>query len=239
MDLSKMDIVYIVREGEHNEELRHSLRSVAENVPHRNIVIAGFIPSWVKNVTAIPVKNTAPKYEQAELNWQAVCDDPRVSDDFVLFNDDFFVLNPIKAIPVLHRGSLDEVLKYYEQLRSDYYHDMLRTKEVLQTFGYDGELYSYALHIPMVMNKEKRTYVKNLYLERYPYLQKKPIQMRTLYGNFYHLGGIEADDVKVYRGDMKFNRDQTFLSTDDYTFATGDVGKFLVGRFNKKCKYEV
>lgn len=40
-----MDLVYIVKNSEVNEDLRYSLRSVAKFVPHNKIWIVGYKPS--------------------------------------------------------------------------------------------------------------------------------------------------------------------------------------------------
>ena len=41
-----MDIVYNCRPGKQNEELRYSIRSVMENLPHDNLWVVGGKPEW-------------------------------------------------------------------------------------------------------------------------------------------------------------------------------------------------
>lgn len=237
MNTADMDVVYIVKPSNANEELRHSLRSVAANLPHRRVVIAGHKPVWAKGVLHIPtLQNSPSKYLNAEENWQAAMNHPGVSDDFILFNDDFFVMKPITEIPAAHRGDLDDVIEYYSTMPSAYLSNMQATKEVLERLAFT-DLKSYALHIPMVMNKERRKILQAIITLVNP--MHLDTQMRTLYGNFWRVGGKQMDDVKVNKPGEKFNPKSTFLSTSDQSFRAGEVGRFIRERFNEKCKYEV
>lgn len=235
-DTSEMDIVYIVRAGEVNEELRYSLRSL-KNLPHRRVVIAGYIPKWVKNVTAIPVQqDQVTKYANAEKNWQYAMNDLRVTDDFVLFNDDFFVMQPIEGVPTLQRGKLKDVIDYYSTINSgQYLQNMERTRDVLLEFGITDPL-SYALHVPMVMNKKRR---KVLQATQLMFNEKGlDIQMRTLYGNFYHLGGDYYEDVKANKLNDEPDKSAIFLSSNDQTFMRGKIGDYIKRSFTEKSEYE-
>ncbi|MFF3129757.1 hypothetical protein ACFVRD_48125 [Streptomyces sp. NPDC057908] len=54
-DGERPDIVYVVRPWNQNEQLRYSLRTLA-NLPHRRVWIAGYCPTWVgPDVGRIPV----------------------------------------------------------------------------------------------------------------------------------------------------------------------------------------
>jgi hypothetical protein len=55
------DVVYVVRPGNRNEELRYSLRSIAAHLPHRRVWLAGFCPSWVRNISFIPALSPSPR----------------------------------------------------------------------------------------------------------------------------------------------------------------------------------
>lgn len=236
VDTKDMDIVYIVRAGEVNEELRYSLRSL-KNIPHRRVVIAGYIPKWVHNVTAIPVEQRLmTKYANAEQNWQYAMNDTRVTDDFVLFNDDFFVMKPVPGVPTLHRGKLSDVIDYYSNINSgQYLQNMERTRDLLLEFGITEPL-SYALHVPMVMNKKRR---KVLQATQLMFNEKAlDIQMRTLYGNFYHLGGDYYEDVKANKLDDEPNKKAEFLSSNDQTFMRGKIGQYIKDTFTEKSPYE-
>ncbi|MFA5172557.1 MAG: hypothetical protein WC426_13430, partial [Sulfuriferula sp.] len=182
MKLDNLDIVYIVRPGESNEELRYSLRSVAKNFPHNRIIIAGYKPTWVKGVTAIVTKQTGSKYDNAEVNWQAVMAEPSIKD-FVLFNDDFFVMKHVSKLPVYHRGSLADIIEYYHRVLPGgaYVTNMARTAKMLDKLGIPAkEQLSYALHVPMIMNRERRQLLCGIAHLLDP--TDKNIQMRTPHG---------------------------------------------------------
>lgn len=238
METKNLDVVYICKQAEVNEELRYSLRSIAENLPHAQVFIAGYMPRWVRGVHHINVRqNQGTKYKNAEANWAAACNDTRVSDDFIYFNDDFFVMKPITKIPVLHRGDLEKVIKYYEGINSqDYLIGMKLTRDILRQLGREKGLKSYALHIPMVMNKTKRLQLQQI--QGIINQKWEPVHWRTLYGNFYGLGGKEEKDVKIFADTMEFAKDATFLSTSDQTFRQGKIGEFIRSKFPNKSKYE-
>lgn len=229
------DIVYVVRPGDDNEELRYSLRSVAANMPHRNIVIAGYKPDWVKDVRYIPVEQTGTKYQNAMANWVAAINDDYLSEDFILFNDDFYVMQPVEYLKTFHRGRVQDVIRIYDHRGGPYVTNMKRTAKLLNQLGVT-EQFSYALHIPMFMNKTKYKFLLGgIEAAGYPL---EGVQMRTLYGNFWRVGGEYHDDVKVNKVDEIPDAGSVFLSSLDESFK-GLVGELVRERFNKPCKYEV
>lgn len=235
MALADCDVVYIVRPGDDNDELRYSLRSVAANVPHRNVVIAGYKPDWVRNVHYIAVGQQGNKYANAMANWRAAVNSNQVSENFMLFNDDFYIMQPLEGLKTFHRGELHDVINYYEKLGGPYVLNMKRTRKLLTDLGVRRQL-SYALHIPMMINKTKYKFlIGGLEAAEYPL---ENIQMRTLYGNFWQLGGELHKDVKISSPDEKPDTKAVFLSSLDTSF-NGLIGDYVRQRFNKPCKYEV
>lgn len=238
MKTDGLDIVYIVRPGESNEELRYSLRSVAKNFPHKRVIIAGYKPTWVKDVLHLPSEQKGTKYQNAEANWRAVMAEPSIKD-FVLFNDDFFIMRHVAKLPVYHRGDLADIINYYHSKYPGqaYVLNMTRTATMLDKLGIPKkDQKSYALHVPMVMNREKRALLCKIAEMLNP--DGKDYQMRTLYGNFYRLGGAEMADVKVSLKDVVPDTSQTFLSTLDDSFRDGKIGVYIRNTFPDKCRYE-
>lgn len=238
LKLTDMDVVYIVREGEVNEELRYSLRSVAKNFPHHQVVIAGYCPRWVQNVRRLETNQgrLTNKYDKAELNWQAAMNAPDVTEDFMLFNDDFFIMKPVTEVPNYHRGDLDDVIAEYADKPGSYLENMLNTRELLHKLGL-RELKSYALHAPMQMNKLRRKLLQTAVVECG--YTGRDTQMRTLYGNFWRLGGERMPDVKATTRSTDPDKKVTFLSSSDDTFKFGKIGFYIREQFKEKCKYEV
>lgn len=102
-----MDVVYYVRPGERNEELRYSLRSL-QNMPHERVWLVGHKPAWVTGVEHIPNRsNGSSPQHNATSHLLAACD-AVPAERFVVFNDDFYVMEPIEHIPALHAGPLSE-----------------------------------------------------------------------------------------------------------------------------------
>lgn len=213
------DVVYICRAGR-NEELRYSLRSL-RNFPHDRVWVVGGRPAWYAGrYVRVPPKPN--KYEHGRANLQAIVRNGDISEGFVLFNDDFFVIRSIEELPVLHAGPLAELVDKVQSFAPEarYTKMLARTLEVLQGEGISDPL-SYNLHVPMRM--EKAHLREALKFEGSP---------RSLVGNLFDYGGDFADDVKVHLregGPMpsyKWKRGRSpFLSTNDQTFREVWVGK--------------
>jgi hypothetical protein len=226
-----LDVVYVVGPKAQNEELRHSLRSLS-NLPHDRVWIAGCKPQWVTNVGFISVQQRLSKYQNSTANILAACAHPEVSDDFIYFNDDFFVMKPMEAIPTFHRGRLEDVIRHYRYTNSSYVRGMRDTRTLLQNLGC-RTLHSYELHIPMVINKQKMTEALHHGLKS----KIKAVHKRTLYGNLHDIGGTEVEDVKVISPQGGWPKGP-FISTSDQAF-TGRVGRHIRSIFPEPSSYEV
>lgn len=211
-----MDIVYLVKNSPTNEELTYSLRSL-ENISHEKVFLVGGCPHNIDRgkVIYIPTLQGPNKYKNTTLGLKTICEDRRLSEDFILMNDDFFILKPIKY-PVselnLCRGTISEVLSGMRaRIGGDTYYtiSMAQTDVFLQDLGYKSPL-SYELHIPMVINKKSflglflLNYIGSIQYGHY----------RSIYGNLYLKDSKEVEDVKVYYDNMTKHSDK-FLSTED------------------------
>lgn len=224
------DVVYFVKPSEVNEELRYSLRSL-KNVNHGNIYLIGYKPEWVdEKYIHIPTKQRGNKYENIRENFLALLGSTAISDEFILMNDDFFVMSPTKSIPVLRRL---KALEYYIGLfkkvdeTSEYVTSMQATYDLLRSWDLK-KLSSYELHTPMIFNKTK---LRELFANMPKDFSVSHV--RTLYGNYFDIGGERVRDVKVIRDDQNIPYNTQFLSTIDESFADGAVGTFLRQKFAK------
>lgn len=234
-----MDVVYLVKESTNNEELIYSLRSLI-NIPHDKVFIVGGCPCDIDKtkVVFVPIHQTGDKFKNTHNNLKFICNDERLSDDFILMNDDFFILKPIKD-PVnelnLCRGTIREVLNDLVNRHgeySPYMASMRQTMIYLQDLGYKEPL-SYELHTPIVLNKKK-------FLEAFsaPYIQSvSPGQQRSLYGNMFLTGSTKIKDVKVYRDFETELGSDKFLSTEDSSWNL--VKPQLEKLFPSKSKFEI
>lgn len=222
------DIVYVVRESEDNEALRYSLRSLV-HLPHGKVFMSGYTPSWVRGVVSINrEQDHAPDLANSNTNLYAALIQPDLSDDFIVMNDDFFIMEPVESIPVLHQGSLDaRIAAYRTDNRFEQAYSLIRTKEWLEKNGYSS-LLSYELHMPMVYNRQKLLQVFHRW-QPYPLFTLRP---RTCYGNVYHLNGQEVNDAKD-----STNKEDVFISAGR-DFNTSYTGQFVRSHFTNPSTYE-
>lgn len=235
-----IDIVYVVGPGTRNDPLYYSLRSIA-NLPHDRVWIAGYQPPWVQNVTHIPVQQGPGKHANTWANWRAIAESG--PENFYLFNDDFFVMQPVETVPVWHRGPLGKAIAGY--LNTPALTNWRRRAEAARTglvqLGHQpASLSWYELHTPMPMNRtllvaaladlDKVRDRAHLYYAK-----------RTWYGNHARIGGTERADCKTQRTDNRHldeDRFTPFLSTSDRSWR-GAAGDLVRATFTQAGPYEI
>lgn len=230
-----MDVVYFVRKGDANDELRYSLRSL-KNLPHDNVFIAGYKPKWCKNINHIPVDQTESKTLNVRKNIQAALNCSDVSNDFIYMNDDFYIMQPIEKLPLLTRGTIEDVIAKFKakNIRSRY----LETMEAMRDYLIELKTptrNSYELHIPMEINRHKM--LEMYVMQRSQKNEFRRGHTRTLYGNFFNIGGTPTEDVKIYDSAREIPKEPIFLSSRDSAF----MGRFrakMRDQFKQYCQYE-
>lgn len=228
-----MNFVYLCRHGE-NEELRYSIRSVVKNTENPQIWLVGGKPSWYTG-NFIKSDQSKDKYENVVNSLNTIVNCDSIPDDFVLMNDDFYIIKPIDKIKTYHGGDFKKKVEIFsENAKSSYYTSLLQnTKKELQDAGIENPL-DYAIHVPIELNKQKLSKVI-----------KTKISVRTMYGNLFNIGGIEIDDVKFHRRATRKwannpnlnNIDIEYLSTNDESFV--DVYEYILkDMFKDPSPYE-
>ena len=125
--------------------------------------------------------------------------------------------------------SNEDFKKRYPFRQNMPYTDRLKwAKRVLATRN--KPTYNYELHVPIIFNREKLGQICKVWGS----IGAK----RSLYGNYFVQESEERNDVKIY--DLKSipPEDADFVSTSNFSFSNGEVGRFLRKKFNRKCKYE-
>ena len=225
------DVVYPLRRGHYNDELRYSLRSL-QNVPHGKVILSGFIPNWVTNVIAIDrEQEEASGWAKARANVTAALE--HASDPFYLFNDDFYVMQPMDEIPVMHNGPLAETIERYRRTRHTgaYWRGMVATHLLLQEWGYSEPL-GYELHMPLLIHHAP-------YLEALNMGQGiEALALRTLYGNLANLQGQQKEDCKVMAraGVLDYDQWPFVSSNDDLSYSP--LGRYLERELSAPSPYE-
>lgn len=227
------DIVYILKEGINSEELRYSLRSVCKNFDYNQIWFYCGCPKDIKPDRYVPFKQEGyNKLDRVHNTMQAICENEEITENFYLFNDDFFIMQPYEQEVALSNGSLYYVAHLIENINKNesFYTQYLKyTAKLLSEQGYDT--LSYACHVPLLVNREKGLKV----LKFFP----NNTLFRSIYGNYYNIGGKLIDDVKIVTLNDVPSEDCILLSTNEKSFEKGKVGEFIRERFPEPCKYEV
>lgn len=189
-----LDVVYPYKATVDDAELRYSLRSLT-NLPHGDVWIVGDKPDWLTNVCHIPGnrhRHNKPRNVFDNIRLAAL--HPHVSDRFVVMNDDFFILAPGR-LPVEYRCSLAEHITSLRNRISPWVRSLRGAHAWLAAQGITDPL-SYELHKPFVADKAKMAEVLAGALEQDPLV---PPQWRTVYGNYWRIGGTQAEqDCKRY-----------------------------------------
>lgn len=228
-----IDVAYIVRPGNENEELRYSLRSLA-NVPHGDVWIFGHRPKWVSDaVRHVFLPQRDPMHFKYENNTKLI---EMLSlggpERFALMNDDFFCVKPTESWPrPAHRGPLAELAKE----RDGNYGKLLRATADLLIESGIAEPLAYTLHKPIVMTRASLQMA-------YAYgaanrAEGEQVSWRSIYGNLMRLGGPYEDDVKVHaNGGMPPG---PWVSTNDGSFRYHPVGRRLRAILSEPSPYEI
>lgn len=208
-----MDVIYPVRPGDHNEELRYSLRSLAQNFPHDRVIIVGDKPHWVRNVEFVPGNDGPSSHANVYRNVWTACQRDDLTDRVVIFNDDFFITEPIDAVPAAYRCPLDDHIRLPRVQRTNgwWLESLLLTKTCLQAHGIESPI-SYELHIPIEVDRRRMAEVLELFRFVKP---ANPPQWRSLYGNLSDHGGAPQKDVKHFSGGQL---KRPYHSTEDRSF---------------------
>lgn len=226
------DIVYILKDNPPTEELRYSVRSVCKNFPFNKIWFVCGVPDGITPDHQLRMAQIgASNWQKSTSSVYRACQNKRITEDFWLFNDDFFVMKPVDELPPIYNGTLHSRIRELEERHNGktlYSRELERLRFQLIEDGYLAPL-NYAVHVPMLINKKKGLEL----FHRYPDVR----MFRSLYGNIFDVGGISQPDVKIFHVEDE-PTDTTFLSTTETSFETGKVGEYIRSQFPEKCRYE-
>ena len=228
----KRDVVYILKRELDTEELKYSLRSVEKNFPINRIWFIGGQPKGFRNVVRLQHEQIGNcKWELIRSSmWKAVNAED-LTEEFFLFNDDFFVMKPVDTDSFINfvDGTLSRRIDelHAGHGMNPYCRTLFKLEQELRTMH--EPTMNFDVHLPMLMNKEQ--------VKATLYKCSSP-QMRSAIGNLNRLPFVVHNDVKVY--DLEsVPVDETYLSTNDDTFNKGKVGKYIRETFATKSRFEV
>lgn len=236
--MEKLDVVYILGTGSRwrNNEIRYSIRSVEMNLLCAGrIFVIGECPDFLSGVIHIPYPDKHKnKQDNAREKYLVAANDERISDDFILMNDDFFVLEPVESVPNYTLGTMEEMIRRHPTKGGYYYQSMIDTKKVIESFGIHDPL-SFEVHAPIVFNKEKlKTVIMMVGAE-------KAYSFRSCYGNIYAEENERVMDFKA-AGLVEFihqiTRNSDYLSISDSLVAEREFRDWIRRTFPKPSRYE-
>lgn len=230
-----LDVAYFVRPGDDNEELRYSLRSVAANLPHAHLLIAGHRPYWARTAH-LPVEQSGSKYGNAQANIRAILACDELTDTIAILNDDHMVTAPIDTVPVLHCGPLAAVRAVTSAL---YQRSLDDTLHLLRGMGFRHPN-CYDLHVPYVANRQALTATLDCIAQRtehWPAERTARVLWETVHATLNGYTGDYSPDVKIRDGLRRDTWPTPFMSTEDSTY-WGPAGRHLRQLFPTPCRYE-
>jgi hypothetical protein len=238
-----MDVVYILGTGSKwsNNELRYSLRSLEKHLHgYHDIYVVGENPTFLKGVTHIPFPDNSTYNKQKNIYEKVLraCNESSISENFLFFNDDFFLLKTLDAYdtPFYHRGCLGPAVDarkagdtYRTSLDNTY---KALSKRGLPTLHYD-------IHLPIIYNK---TLFKE-YVPLFDWTKPYGYVVKSAYSNSIGVeNGAYDPDCKIMR---PHTRDQILNRVKDRCcFSIGDAGinhdmkKYLKELYPKPCRWE-
>lgn len=233
MNIEKKDIVYCLKNSLNNEELRYSLRSL-KNLPHREVwMVGGMPPQWVKGVHYIPFENNCEtKWDNTRQALQIVCETKGISSDFIWFNDDFYVLQPIQDLRYHYDRTLseraNETISQKTHTMSKYGHRLMQAQ--MELIQHNKPFKNFELHCPIIYNKKKMLAC----LKKYPH----SVLPRSLYCNEYNIDALQNGDYKIEDLQKTISAGSPFASTSDNSFRSGEIGRQIRGIFPLPSEYE-
>ena len=203
-----IDIVIPVRDAPSmydDLELKFCLRSIEKHMPGVSSVWLIGIPRPHLSVYWIEQPDEGPtRYDSTRKKLLAACACPHVSDPFLLFNDDFFLLRPPPPeIPDYYDGTIHERIA---SAGGDY------RAAMIETLPYsDGR--NYGVHVPLVIDKA---------------LFKRTARPGMLYRNVYCSASprpkAQMADPKIYNHEdhlnfRRFIQGKWMFSASEHSFA--------------------
>lgn len=232
---SEIDIVIPYKRTHDELELRYALRSISENFQKvGRVYLVGDKPEWVRNVEYIPNTNKDHKRINVGYALRMAMWRDELSKEFLIWNDDMFLLEPLEEIPLWHGKSLKEFGALYNSRYPQSYY----TKKIHQTTA-KSDLPHFELHIPILVDKEKL-------MEQ---IGDHPPERSYLMRTHYALNNTDPskweyhEDVKIHsysgsKGWQEKERFKTFVSSADNTFL-GVIYPVLKELFPNKSRYEI
>ncbi len=240
----KIDVVYVLGKGSiwNDNELRCSLRSIEKYLKnYARVWIVGECPEWVQNVTHVPCEDVGVWSDRNIMEKiLRACSEPEISEEFLFFNDDHFLLAEFDAFtfPFFTDGDLQRKIdRRKNNGRSDHYRYTLENtqnalkKKNLPTKNFD-------VHTPIRYRKKDFAEC----MKGFDWTVDYAYVIKSLYSNSREINGEHFVDMKLV-GPMKAEdihdaiRERKIFSVGDGAFS-GQMNVVLFELYPDKSKFE-
>lgn len=189
------DLVYILGKEScwQNNELRYSLRSVEKFLKNYGRVwVFGEDPGFLNkdHITHVPCKSEdLDKAKNIKNKLLRVCGCGAVSDNFMFFNDDYFLMGEVDATnyPYYWKCDLQHTVNINRTIYKDY---VWATIHALNLKGLP--LKNFDTHKPIIYNKQDLFNI----IHEYDWSISRGYIMRSIYCNTMKIEGVERLDNK-------------------------------------------
>lgn len=236
-----IDVVYIFSKGSpwQNNEIRYSLRSVEKHLKNfRNVFCVGYKPEFLNaEVIEIPHKDI---YSNKSRNIMAkiyrACNDARISKNFIVFNDDYFLLSDTSApdYPFYYNRDLKESHKSQWNSYKKYIESTLLILEAGRkpTLNFD-------IHRPIIYEKTRFRKMANSYIWNIPF----GYVVKSMYCNHFKIPGEMCEDHKInYPYKIKIieqmNEGKPIFSIGDKAL-NNEMKAYIMKLYPLKSKFEI
>lgn len=192
------DILYILGKNScwQDNELRYSLRSVEKYLQnYRKVVIVGECPSWINKACVLHLPcDDEPINKAANIKKKILlaAHSPEVSENFMFFNDDYFLTAKVDANDYPYYWKCD--LGHTEAINHTIYRQhVMATIQALRAKNHP--LKNFDTHKPIIYNKERLKEV----IYSYDWSVAYGYVMRSLYCNTLNINGEHKLDNKLVR----------------------------------------
>lgn len=228
------DVLYINRPGDDNDELRYSLRSVAANVPHRKVWVAGHCPWWVKNVEVIELPPCEDRFDNQQQSLLAALAHPGLAEEFYYLNDDHYVVERFDGLlPALHLGPLADYIAWLREIgkrpTSEWFQGLNEMLELLRSWGIEDPL-CYETHSPLRFRKSE--------MRHFAQARTRHFLPTQCYAATDMPPGVRAVDAKSGKLGCPIDAGMPYLSSDDDTWEHSKIGHHVRAMFPTPCYYE-
>lgn len=210
-----------------NNEIRFSLRSVEKHLKgFLDVWVVGERPDFLRNVNHIPAPDP---YDVPDRNImekiKKACENPGVSDPFLFFNDDHYLLADYQAeeFPYYYDMPLQE--KIAKRGMDNYGQRMQNSMKHLQRLG--KPIKNFDIHTPILY--QKQAFLDNVCSLDWTITQGYVI--KSLYANSLNIDGAYLKDCK-----HNYPVDTPLYST--FPKVPANIQKFLLEKFPNPSKFE-